>query len=127
MLAVAGQEGHEVRCLRWDDIDWEAYEPEGLTGAPMEPGEEVLQIKDMRKYYELHDNSIAAMIKGERIRYVKANESISFSARECETVAIVGESGCGKSTFAKVLMGLETATDGEVIFNGRDAAPASIS
>ena len=35
------------------------------------------------------------------------------NARESETLAIVGESGCGKSTFAKVLMGLETATDGE--------------
>jgi len=37
-------------------------------------------------------------------------------------VAIVGESGCGKSTFAKVLMGLETATSGEVIVNGTDVA-----
>jgi peptide/nickel transport system ATP-binding protein len=62
------------------------------------------------------------MIKGSRIKYVKANERISFNAHEYETVAVVGESGCGKSTFAKVLMGLETATDGEVIFNGEDVA-----
>ena len=48
-------------------------------------------------------------------RTVKANESISFQARESETVAIVGESGCGKSTLAKVLLGLETATDGDVM------------
>ena len=76
----------------------------------------------MRKYYELRDNSILAMIKGERVKYVKANESISFNARESQTVAIVGESGCGKSTFAKVLMGLETATDGEVVFKGDDVS-----
>ena len=76
----------------------------------------------MRKYYEIVDNSLAALIRGERIRYVKANESISFDARESETVAIVGESGCGKSTFAKVLMGLETASDGEVVFRGQDVA-----
>ncbi|MCH7793942.1 MAG: ABC transporter ATP-binding protein, partial [Proteobacteria bacterium] len=123
MFSVEGDEaGHEVRCLRWDDIDWEAYVPEGLTGEPLERGKEVLAVKNMRKHYELHDNSIAAMIKGKRVRYVKANESISFKAHECETVAIVGESGCGKSTFAKVLMGLETATGGEVIFNGQDIA-----
>ncbi|MCH8999325.1 MAG: ABC transporter ATP-binding protein [Proteobacteria bacterium] len=122
MFSVEGEAGHEVRCLRWDDIDWDAYKPEGVTGEPLERGKEVLVIKNMRKYYELRDNSIAAMIKGKRVRYVKANESISFKAHECETVAIVGESGCGKSTFAKVLMGLETATDGEVIFNGQDIA-----
>ena len=122
MFSVEGEAGHEVRCLRWDDIDWEAYVPEGLTGEPLERGKEVLAVKNMRKHYELHDNSIAAMIKGKRVRYVKANESISFKAHECETVAIVGESGCGKSTFAKVLMGLETATGGEVIFNGQDIA-----
>lgn len=56
--------------------------------------------------------------RGEK-RVVKANESLSFEARESETLAIVGESGCGKSTLAKVLMGLETATDGEVLLDGR--------
>ena len=48
-------------------------------------------------------------------KVVKANETLSFEAREGETLAIVGESGCGKSTLAKVLMGLETATDGAVL------------
>jgi peptide/nickel transport system ATP-binding protein len=122
MFDVAGQGGHRVRCQRWDQIDWAAYRPEGLSGETIEPGEEVLNINRMRKYYEITDNSIAAMIRGDRVRYVKANESISFNARESETVAIVGESGCGKSTFAKVLMGLETATDGEIIFRGEDIA-----
>jgi len=120
MSNVGGEAGHEVRCMRWQEIDWESYRPEGLSGEPMERGREVLALDQMRKYYELRDNSIAAMIKGSRVRYVKANESLSFNAHECETVAIVGESGCGKSTFAKVLMGLETATDGKVIFNGQD-------
>jgi peptide/nickel transport system ATP-binding protein len=122
MFDVAEESGHRVRCRRWEEIDWSSYRPEGMAGETGEVGEEVLDVNNMRKYYEVVDNSIAAILKGNRVRYVKANERIDFYARECETVAIVGESGCGKSTFAKVLMGLETATDGEVQFEGVDIA-----
>ena len=86
----------------------------------MRPGKPVLQVRNMQKYYEIRDNSIAAFFAGTGIRHVKANEKIDFEACEAETVAIVGESGCGKSTFAKVLMGLEAATGGEVLVNGVD-------
>jgi len=122
MSSVTGEAGHGVRCERWQEIDWAAYRPEGVGGGAITAGEPVLSINKMRKYYEIHDNSIAALIRGHRVRYVKANESISFDAKESQTVAIVGESGCGKSTFAKVLMGLETATDGEVVFKGADVS-----
>lgn len=122
MTLVPNEEGHTVRCRRWGDIDWASYKPVGLSSDAAEAGGEVLSIEQMRKYYEVTDNSIAAILKGERVRYVKANESISFKARESQTVAIVGESGCGKSTFAKVMMGLETATDGEILFNGQDVS-----
>ena len=74
----------------------------------------------MQKYYEVHDRSIKALIEGRSVRHVKANEQLSFDARRGETVAIVGESGCGKSTFAKVLMGLETATDGTIRHDGNE-------
>ncbi len=122
MSDVSGEAGHGVRCERWQEIDWAAYRPEGVGGGVITAGDPVLSINKMRKYYEIHDNSIAAIIRGQRVRYVKANESISFDAKESQTVAIVGESGCGKSTFAKVLMGLETATDGEVVFKGEDVS-----
>jgi peptide/nickel transport system ATP-binding protein len=113
---------HRVRCCRWKEIDWGEKLGLGEEKPAMEFGERVLEVDNMQKYYELHDNSIKALISGDRIKYVKANESLDFDAREAETVAIVGESGCGKSTFAKVLMGLETATDGEVRQNGKDIA-----
>ncbi len=57
---------------------------------------------------------------------VKANETLTFDAREAETLAIVGESGCGKSTFAKVLMGLETATDGKIKLAGVEIQDTAI-
>ncbi len=126
MTEVPNEPGHTVRCRRWQGIDWDSYQPEGVGAGEMEAGEVVLSIDNMKKYYEITDNSIAAMVKGNRVRHVKANESISFEARSCETVAIVGESGCGKSTFAKVLMGLETATEGKVMFNGKDISQEEV-
>ena len=122
MESISEATQHQVRCRRWDEIDWSSYTPEGLSSEAMEQGDRVLQIREMRKYYEVRDNSLSALMNGKRIRYVKANERIDFDAHECQTVAIVGESGCGKSTFAKVLMGLETATDGQVVFQGNDLA-----
>ncbi|MYF87945.1 MAG: ABC transporter ATP-binding protein, partial [Boseongicola sp. SB0676_bin_33] len=53
-------------------------------------------------------------------KVLKANETLTFAAHESETLAIVGESGCGKSTFAKVLMGLETATSGRILLDNEE-------
>ena len=57
-------------------------------------------------------------MSGSSVKLIKANEKLDFVAHESETLAIVGESGCGKSTLAKVLLGLETATSGEIELNG---------
>jgi len=108
---------HLVRCVRQNEIDWSSYKPDAPVYEPTPPGPPVLRVENMRKYYEVSDSSLAAMITGKTVRYVKANEALDFVARRGETVAIVGESGCGKSTFAKVLMGLETVTDGSLVFN----------
>ncbi len=119
MLPVPAEPRHEVRCVRFHEIDW-GQQAHGLASEATAAGKVVLQVKNMKKYYALTDRSWLAMIRGKQVRYVKANENINLEAREAETVAIVGESGCGKSTFAKVLMGLEQATSGEVILNGQD-------
>ncbi len=114
------KELHMVRCLLWDDINKTIVPHEHVVRPPAEIGDTVLEVTEMQKYYELHDNSIKAIISGERIKHIKANEAISFRAGRGETVAIVGESGCGKSTFAKVLVGLEQATGGAVLLNNVD-------
>ncbi len=111
-------DAHRVRCNRWNDIDHTVAIPKGPSHAAATIGETVLEVDDMQKYYEIRDNSLKAVIAGDNVKYVKANEQINFKAGKGETVAIVGESGCGKSTFAKVLMGLETATGGSVRLNG---------
>ncbi len=119
MLQVDGN-GHRARCGRWDKIDWHAHRPDAPVYEPVEPGEAVLEVRDMHKYYEVRETSLTAIFSRRKAKYIKANEALDFRAHKGETVAIVGESGCGKSTFAKVLMGLETATGGEIVFAGRD-------
>ncbi|HLS69300.1 MAG TPA: ABC transporter ATP-binding protein [Kiloniellales bacterium] len=122
MEQIADQPGHRTRCVRWQEIDWDSRRRPIEAAEAVDQGEVILHIDGLRKYYEVRDNSLAAVVSGERVRHVKANERVSFDAREGQTVAIVGESGCGKSTFAKVLMGLETASEGEVSFQGEDFA-----
>ncbi|WP_299380756.1 ABC transporter ATP-binding protein [uncultured Kiloniella sp.] len=115
MMPVANEEGHTSRCLRFQEIDWTAL-PENLQQhEAIQPGREVLKVENLKKYYHVAANAIFG---GSDTRTVKANETLSFTARESETTAIVGESGCGKSTLAKVLLGLETATDGTVTMDG---------
>lgn len=126
MDAITGHSGHRARCAKWWEIDWATHAPAGHTYNAMEPGEVVLKVDRMQKYYPVHDRSLAAILSGKSVRYVKANEELSFEARRRETVAIVGESGCGKSTFAKVLMGLETATDGALIFEDAEIGDTEV-
>ena len=117
---------HRVRCLRYKEINHRLEAPGGEAKEALALGERVLEVDGMKKYYEVRDNSLKALISGKRIRYVKANEELNFTAREGETVAIVGESGCGKSTFAKVLMGLEKGTDGEVLHRDNDLSDIAV-
>ena len=108
---------HESRCLRVNEIDWSAPPVAKATQGKAEIGEVVLRMEDLRKYYEVTGGGVFG---GGPAKVVKANETLSFEARAGETLAIVGESGCGKSTFAKVLMALETATSGKIMLYDRD-------
>ncbi len=120
MRDVGDSRSHRVRCRRVDEIDWSTYRPVGVVSAMAKPGDIVLEVEGMKKVYDIVDSSLSALLHGGRVRHVAANSDIDFVAREAETVAIVGESGCGKSTFAKVLMGLEAANGGEVRVRGDD-------
>ncbi len=117
METIPRSDAHATRCLRHREIDWDAVPDAGVRHDPTPIGDVVLRMEDVRKYYEV---AAHALFGGGATRVVKANESLSFEARESETLAIVGESGCGKSTFAKVLMGLETASSGKVLLNNRE-------
>ncbi len=116
MVPIPGNERHVSRCRRIDQIDWDAPVAAVEQKEKGEIGNVVLKMDNLKKYYEV---AASALFSGADKKVVKANETLSFEARESETLAIVGESGCGKSTFAKVLMGLETATEGEILLDNK--------
>ena len=124
MNLVQGEEKHLSRCNRISEIDWNAEPERPVVADPVEPGDVVLKVDGLKKYYDVAAN---ALFGGAETRTVKANESVSFTAREAETVAIVGESGCGKSTLAKVLLGLETKTEGEVVLENLEIGDVEVN
>lgn len=77
-----------------------------------EPVETLLSIQGLRVWYELRRFGFSV------VGHVKAVDGVSFELAEGETVAVVGESGCGKSSLMKTILGLNIPTSGEVIFDG---------
>lgn len=76
----------------------------------------LLEVRDLKKYFPV----IRGIILTNEVGWVKAVDNINFSIAEEETFGLVGESGCGKTTTSKVVLLLEKATSGSVLFYGKN-------
>jgi oligopeptide transport system ATP-binding protein len=97
---------------------------EATTTAASRPGqgEVLLEVRNLVKHF-----SVGGGMFGGRAGTVRAVDGVTFALRRGETLGLVGESGCGKTTTGRCILQLERPTSGQVIFEGRDLGPLSDS
>lgn len=83
----------------------------------MEENKPLIEIKNLKKYFPAKKNFF-----GGQKSFVKAVDDVSFSINKGETLGLVGESGCGKTTTGRTVIKLYEPTAGEIIFEGHDIA-----
>lgn len=116
--------GHRARCfyardwletgVKWDD---RLNEPENVCPErPDEAGDTMLTVEDARIYYPVPFKTVRGLFGLEKRKYVRAVDDVSFSIKRGRTLGVVGESGCGKSTIAKAIVGLESLYEGKIEF-----------
>lgn len=81
-------------------------------------GRPLLEVKGLRMHFPVTEGIVARKLVGE----VKAVDGIDFSVRRGETLGLVGESGCGKTTTGRCILRLNRPTDGQILYDGVDIA-----
>ncbi len=79
--------------------------------------EAILEVRHLKKYFTLKKT-----LMGKPISTLKAVDDVSFIVKPGETLGIVGESGCGKTTMGRTILKLHQPTDGQIFFEGKDIA-----
>ena len=79
-------------------------------------GENLVQVRDLKMHFPVTEGAVIPRV----VAHVKAVDGISFDIRKGETLGLVGESGCGKTTTGRCILQLEKATSGEIYYDGKD-------
>ena len=84
----------------------------------------MLELRDAARYFDVSRPWLQRVIAGEGKRLLRAVDGLNLSVPKGTTLSLVGESGCGKSTVARLAVGLYRPSAGQVVFDGRDLAEA---
>ena len=109
-LLEAFDGSHEVACLRMKELQQLEKSSDKAENASAQNGQTVLKVNDLRVWFP-----VKAGILKRTVGHVKAVDGISFELKKGETLAVVGESGCGKTTIGKSIVGLAPRTEGDVL------------
>jgi len=92
-------------------------ETNNSPGAPaQEEGKVLLEVKDLKMHFPV----TSGLIFQRAVAQIKAVDGISFTVNEGETLGLVGESGCGKTTTGRCILQLYEPTEGEIVFQGQE-------
>ena len=80
----------------------------------------VLRVQNLKKYFPLNKN-----LFGKPGAYLKAVDNITFDVEKGQTIGVVGESGCGKTTLGRTILKLYEPNEGQIIFDGHDITKIS--
>jgi oligopeptide transport system ATP-binding protein len=98
------------------DVTTTTVDASKVNHAPLRAGEELLRVEGLVKHFPLTQGIVFKKTVGQ----VRAVDGVNFTLKSGETLGLVGESGCGKSTVSKLLMSLERPTAGSVFYKGTD-------
>ena len=84
----------------------------------------MLELRDAARYFDVSRPILQRVVAGEGKRLLRAVDGVSLAVPKGRTLSLVGESGCGKSTVARLAVGLYRPSAGQVMFDGRDLAEA---
>ncbi|WP_374634860.1 ABC transporter ATP-binding protein [Ferrovibrio sp.] len=85
----------------------------------------ILQVEGLRRYFDVSAPWLNRVLEGKDRSIVRAVDGVSFEIKRGETFSLVGESGCGKSTVARLIVGLYGPTAGSIRFEGTDIGPSA--
>jgi len=87
-----------------------ARTPKVFTGTPL------VTVRDLKMHFPVTEGALVPRV----VAHVKAGDGLNFEIYKGETLGLVGESGCGKTTTGRCILQLEKATEGEILFDGQD-------